>query len=651
MAYKILTPKELLAQTLAQAKKQTTTGYVDPNASKVPTTTAALVTPAPTGGFTSFDAPKTNSEKAILAQFYGADGAATTGTATTAAIAANAQYQQSATNAANNALDAQVAQQDSIINSGGIWAALQPIAEKQMNDSIASLTAISTTAKANVESSRVALNAQDAADYAKVIETLDQAVISSRQQTTEQMNQRGMFFSTVLDSVMGQVNAAYTTQKGQAAQQDKASLAKIASDMAVLSGNIDIETIKGNASAVAQYTASMLSVVAQDAQTKQTAQALLASLNVQKAGVVDTIAAQVFTTQQQVLATAATADANTAATAFNQQEQLKADAANASNTAFTQNLQTNAATADATTAAQQEFVNTMGQYANDYQAAANALDPNDPLYAFKEGMLESAHNQKASATTAAQAAAVLQAAKDKAAAAQQTFDNLIETAKVNISGATQQATAAYQSGQLNVAQYNAATSRINSGISQQNANTSAYNATKPTAGAAGGGLTYTQAMGNIDDYTKLQTTLGNLTQGADGKWYTTAPNTAMLSNAQLGNTVNKDALKIIPATIPVEVNAATLKQQIAELEPAYRASIAVRDKTSGTTTPLPIGADDLADVVGFIKKVDEASGGQNRGAWANELLSKLPAGSLSQAQLTALDNYFNKGDRSVYNGS
>ena len=637
MPYKILTPKELLAQTLAAANaakvpapagtvapKPTNTPIVNPTAAQQTIvnqqTTAAqkagVTTPAP-----AVDLPGSGGayDKAMLAGIFGTGGT-TTPAATTPVNSTFAQYQQSATNAANTALDAQAAQANSIINSGGIWATLQPIADKQMQDSIASLTQISTIAKANVESSRVALNAQDAADYAKVIDTLDSAVVASRQQTTEEMNQRGMFFSTVLDSVMGQVNAAYTTQKGQAAQQDKASLAKIASDMAVLSGNIDIETIKGNASAVAQYTAEMLSVVAQDAQTKQTAQALLASLNVQKAGVIDTIAAQTFATGQQMQATA-----------FNQQEQLNADAANAANTAFTQNLQTNAATSAATTDAQNEFIATMGQYANDYQAAANALDPNDPLYAFKEGMLESAHNQKAQALTAAQATAAAQAAKDKAAAAQQTFDNILATAKVNISTATQQATAAYQSGQLNISQYNAATSRMN-------ADTSRYNATKPTAGTAGG-LTYAQANGVIDDYTKLTTTLGNLHQGTDGKWYKSVVNTLQ--------TVDPVTKKVLPYTDLV-VDVTTLKQQIAELEPAYRAAVAVRDKTSGTTTPLPLDATETANVNNFINKVSSITGnygGVDVAAYAQQYLKAVQASGtpLNQRELDAIAAFYNGG--------
>ena len=520
-----------------------------------------------------------------------------TGPLVDAANAVFADYQKSATGAANNVLDAQMAQANSIINSGGIWATLQPIADKQMQDSMAALLQISTVAKANVEASRTALNAQDAADYAKVIETLDSAVVASRQQTTEQMNQRGMFFSTVLDSVMGKVNAAYTTQKGQAAQQDKASLAKIASDMAVLSGNIDIETIKGNASAVAQYTAQMLSVVTQDAQTKQTAQALLASLNTQKAGVVDAVATQVFAVGQQMQATAfsqqeqlntdaanaaitqnnqnqqayanttnaantlfsqqsqlssqafnqqiqqntdamnaavtkysqqvqanldaanaqATAfnqagqlstmafnqqvqqnadAANASNTAFSQQEQVKLDAANAAitasnqkqqdyanttnaaNTAFDQNRATASDTAAATTASENQFIAAMGQYSNDYLAAAKNLDPSTDDYVFKVSMLTAAHNQKAQATTAAQAQAMLDTAKAQAAADQQTFDNKMKSQTVGISSAAQKATAAYQAGQLIISQQNANTS-------QQNANTSSYNSTKSSAGTTG----------------------------------------------------------------------------------------------------------------------------------------------------------------------
>jgi hypothetical protein len=661
MPYKLLTPKELLAQTLASAQKlktapaATTTSAVKATTTDLTNPTAAqqtiinqqagaaqkagVVTSAP-----AVDLPGSGGayDKAMLASIFGTSGT-TTPAATTPVNSTFAQYQQSATNAASNALDAQAAQANSIINSGGIWAALQPTAEKQMNDSIAALTQISVIAKANVESSRVALNAQDAADYAKVIDTLDKAVVASRQQTTEQMNQRGMFFSTVLDSVMGQVNAAYTTQTGQAAQQDKAALAKIASDMAVLSGNIDIETIKGNASAVAQYTASMLSVVAQDAQTKQTAQALLASLNVQKAGVIDTIAAQTFATGQQMKATAfnqqeqLNADAaNAANTAFSQQAQLRGEATDAANTAFTQNLQTNAATSAATTDAQNQFIATMGQYANDYQAAANALDPNDPLYAFKEGMLESAHNQKATAITAAQQAAVLQAAKDKATAAQQTFDNILATAKVNISAATQQATAAYQSGQLSISQYNAATSRMN-------ADTSRYNATKPAAGTTGG-LTYSQANGVIDDYTKLTTTLGNLHQGTDGKWYKSVVNTLQ--------TVDPVTKKVLPYT-DMEVDVTTLKQQIADLAPTYKAAVAVRDKTSGTTTLSSLDATETGNVTGFIDRVAASTRGVGVVAYAQEYLKAVQASGtpLNQRELDAITAFYNNGDRSVYGGN
>jgi len=568
MGNKILTAAELQAQTLKQAAAQRAVVAAPP----VYPMAEALKTYAQGAGIVAPVQPGTEvggaRDQAYLAQFYGAGAAAPAAAAaytapvyTPVAIptpaytnpsggpimdtakADFAGYQQSATKAAQNTLDAQTAQQQSLIDSGGIWATLQPIADKQMQDSMAALMQISTVAKANVEASRAALNAQDAADYAEVVDTLDKAVIASRQQSTEVMNQRGMFFSTVLDSVMGKVNAAYTTQKGQAAQQDKARLAKIASDMAVLSGNIDIETIKGNASAVAQYTAQMLQVVTQDAQTKQTAQALLASLKVQQAGILDTVAAQVFGTGQQMKATAfgqqsqlnadaanaaatlfsqqsqnsqmgfnqqvqQNADAaNQANTAFSQQAQLRGEATDASNTAFTQNLQTNAATADATARAQQQFVSTIGQYSGDYQAAINALDPNDPEYAFKSGMLQSDRQAKIVGVadqarkdfldTINQYAGDFQAQINKVAndgstsndwqlaylkigKMQKVSDQLVAEAEYDAAKAKADALALYQSNQLDLQWFNATTSRIS-------ASGSATGTSKAYAPSSGGG--------------------------------------------------------------------------------------------------------------------------------------------------------------------
>jgi hypothetical protein len=210
-------------------------------------------------------------------------------------------YKANAITAATSANSAEMAYANSIINSGGTWAVLQPIADKQMQESMASLMQISSVAKANVEASRAALNEQEAADYSEVIDTIDKGIIASRQRTKEDMNQRGMFFSTVLDSVMGQVEAAGVTQRGQAAAQHKARRAKIASDMAIMSGNIDIETIKGKAASVSQYMMQMLQVVAQDTQTKDEMTAILAKLEAQKEGIPAAIAVQIFPAQEDMM--------------------------------------------------------------------------------------------------------------------------------------------------------------------------------------------------------------------------------------------------------------------------------------------------------------------------------------------------------------
>lgn len=433
---------------------------------------AGYVAPTPTVGTGEWSA------EALAAAIAG-QGGTTTPAATPAYDWQSAfnQYQQSATKAASNVIDADMAQANSVLNSGGIWKTLQPIANQQMQDSLAVLEKTSAIAKANVAASKAALDTQEAADYQEIIDILDKNLVGARQRTTEDMNARGMFFSTVLDSVMGQVEAASTTEKGHAAGQSKARYAKIASDMAVMTGNIDIEVLKGNASAVAQYTAQMLEVVAQDEQTKQEMAAIVAKLSVQKAGVIDAVAAQVFATGQQMQATD-----------FSQQAQLRGEATDAANTAFTQNLQTNAAAADATATAQQQFVSTIGQYSGDYQAAINALDPNEPDYAFKLGMLKS--DQQAKIVGIADQArkdfldTINQYAGDfqsqinkiandgntsndwelpylKVAKMQKVSDQLVAQAESDAVKAKADALALYQSNQLDLQWFNATTQRIN----------------------------------------------------------------------------------------------------------------------------------------------------------------------------------------------
>jgi hypothetical protein len=363
-----------------------------------------------------------------------------------------AAYQQSMIGAKNTEIDAQIAQAQSLLNSGGIWKTLQPIAQQQMQDALATIEKTSAIAKANIEASRASMNAEEAANYDAAIQTIDQNLIASRQRTTEEMNQRGLFFSTVLDGVMGKVEAASATQRGTTARQHMVNLAKIAAQMATLSGNIDIETIKGNAAAVAQYTAEMLQIVAQDEQTKQTAQSVLAGLDAQKAGVYDTVASAIFGTQQSVMSNARQEASNLEITDWNNwlagigqyagdyqaeinnqqtivsdpnatadQKSVAAKKITALNAARTNKLDTNFETWKATT----------NSFANDYQAAINKLDPKDPMYAQKKSYLTGLR-----------------------------MDKIVELAKTKETAAQQEVANAYKMGELSVDQYNAVTARI-----------------------------------------------------------------------------------------------------------------------------------------------------------------------------------------------
>lgn len=354
-----------------------------------------------------------------------------------------ADYTAMALRAGNTKLQAQLAQANWTINNGGIWKTLQPIAQQQMQDALATLEKTSAIAKANVEASRAAMNAEEAANYDEVIRTIDTNLKASRQRTTEEMNQRGLFFSTVLDSVMGKVEAASATERGRAATQHSLTLAKIAAQMAELSGNIDIETIKGNAAAVAQYTATMLQVVAQDEQTKQAAQALIAGLEVEQKGLADTIGMEIFGTVQQIQA-----QGRQEATA--QTEQAKKD-----------------------------FVDTIQQYSGDFQAAINNLDPNDPLYAFKKSKLMEARTAKLGTelekfkAEATQYAGDYQAAINalnpsdplyadkKAILTSLRLEKIAQIAKTNAAQAQQQLENAFKERQINLQEYQAMTARIN----------------------------------------------------------------------------------------------------------------------------------------------------------------------------------------------
>lgn len=326
-----------------------------------------------------------------------------------------AEFQAASVRAGNNAIDAEAAYANSILNSGGIWKVLQPIANQQMLDSMAVLEKTSAIAKANVAASKAALDAQEAADYQEVIDTIDKNLVGARKRTTEDMNARGLFFSTVLDSVMGQVEAASATERGHAAGQSKARYAKIASDMAVMSGNIDIEVLKGNAAAVAQYTAQMLQVVAQDEKTKQEMAAIIAKLGVQKAGVADAIAAQIF----------------------GQKEQMRS---NAIQEGFQLEDRTIAAEDRQTSIedkAKQDWLATIGQFAGNFQAEINRIsNDNDSSNDWQIPYLKAARVQKISDQLVAQAAADA----DKAKA---------------------DALKAYQDKQLTWEEYRAVTDRIN----------------------------------------------------------------------------------------------------------------------------------------------------------------------------------------------
>jgi hypothetical protein len=371
-----------------------------------------------------------------------------------------AEFQAASVRAGQNAISAEMAYANSILNSGGIWKVLQPIANKQMIDSMAVLEKTSAIAKANVEASRTALNAQEAADYAEVIDTIDKNLAGARKRTTEDMNARGLFFSTVLDSVTGQVEAASSTERAHAAGQSKARYAKIASEMAIMSGNIDIEVLKGNAAAVAQYTAQMLQVVAQDEQTKQEMAAIIAKLNVQKAGVADAIAAQVFGQREQMRSAA-----------IQEGYQIEDRATAAQDRALTlEDRQTGIEDK-----AKNEWIATIGQFSGDFQAEINRISQdNDTSNDWQIPYLKAARQQKIS-------------------------DQLVAQAAVDADKAKADALAAYQKGQLSWEGYRAVTDRINATGSATGTN----KLEKPDGGTSGSVWTNEQARSFKDAYEKV----------------------------------------------------------------------------------------------------------------------------------------------------
>lgn len=267
-------------------------------------------------------------------------------------------YSAMALRAGQTDLSAQMAQAQWAINNGGIWKSLQPEYQKQLDSAISTLTQISAIAKANVSAQKASMDAEQAMNYQNALDDLDRNLVASRQRTTEEMNQRGLFFSTVLDSVMGKVEAASATQRGVLGRQNIVELGKIAAQMATLTANIDIQELQGKAAAVAQYGAAMLNWIAQDEQTKQSAQAILAGLEVKQKGLADTVGMAIFGTVQGI------------------QQQGRQEAAAQTETDWN------------------NWVANIGQYAMDYQKAINELDPNDPLYSRKLGALNAARTGK-----------------------------------------------------------------------------------------------------------------------------------------------------------------------------------------------------------------------------------------------------------------
>lgn len=209
-------------------------------------------------------------------------------------------YKAMALRAGDTRLRAQLTQAQWTIDNGGIWKTLQPEYQKQLDSALATLTQISSVARANVAAQKASMDAEQAMNYQNALDDLDRNLVASRQRTVEEMNQRGLFFSTVLDSVMGKVEAASATQRGQLGRQNIVELGKIAAQIAALTANVDITELQGKAAAVAQYGAAMLQWIAQDEQTKQACQALIAGLEVEQKGLADTVGMEIFGTVQGI---------------------------------------------------------------------------------------------------------------------------------------------------------------------------------------------------------------------------------------------------------------------------------------------------------------------------------------------------------------
>ena len=187
---------------------------------------------------------------------------------------------------ARNDLLAQQAQYQSLLGNNWVNGVLTQLGQLQAA-SIDSVNQMAELAKQSVTAQASASRTQVNADYIGVIDEIKQAANEARQMKNEDLNARGMYFSSVLTDALDKISVSEIQTIGKTEGQRVAKLAQIATNLVTATANIDIDTIKSNANITTQYGLQKLALISQDAKDKAGYESILAGLEVSTKGVTD----------------------------------------------------------------------------------------------------------------------------------------------------------------------------------------------------------------------------------------------------------------------------------------------------------------------------------------------------------------------------